>query len=142
MVIAAIRVLQDRRARHRARVSEAERNMTEFQANIDDLDRLYNEMREMKDQYQDQRRFYLDILNTYYPEWAGEVHTNRYSIKLSSNIINDSLSPTIQKIDQNLDELNRKKTYYQNRISETRGLIGQLESVINSIGTEIENFFN
>lgn len=130
------------RENYRRRLAAERRNIDNYQQKVDELDQLYEEMRTKKQEFQDQERAYRDIARHNYADWSGDVYKNRFREKMQGSLIEDAVKPTIRAIDDNLDELNNQKTQYQNRINNTRGVIGYLESGINSLTTQIENLFN
>lgn len=76
-----------------------------------------------------------------YDYWIGD-RLDHYQDLLRADLVNDSLSDYIKKIDQNLDELNNELMRLQNEVYSTEGLIGSIKSALNWLSTKIENLVN
>lgn len=74
-----------------------------------------------------------------YDYWIGE-RLDKYQTLLESELINDRLRHYINRVEQNIDELNRESIRLKNEMYNTEGLIGNVKSTLTSLTTKIENF--
>ena len=90
----------------------------------------------------DMKKDMVSFAHKEYNDWKGNVFDTRYQGKLKNDLVDSKFTKIIQIIDNNLDAINAERTRYQNKILNTQGLIGRIEAAINSLVTEIENWFN
>lgn len=96
---------------------------------------------EHKSELNDLKKKLKSISKEDYDYWIGD-RLDQYKTILKSDLINDSLSDYIKKVDQNLDELNNELMRLQNEVYNTEGIIGNIKSALNWIATKIENLIN
>lgn len=87
---------------------------------------------------------YRDHVNTFSNEnlenFKGNLYKNSYKTKMSSLVAD--YNTVIENIDLNMDKLNTLKTQYENKAYQCNGLIGYLQSTVNSLVHQIENWAN
>ena len=105
-----------------------------------DIDSVYDRMRQdksvMQDYYEEIKRFYKEKFD----KFDGDVYDSRYKIYIEQLVAD--YKKTIKNIDINMDRLNTEKARYENEAYRCNGLIGYLQSAINSIAHQIENWTN
>lgn len=105
-----------------------------------DIDSVYDRMRQdksvMQDYYEEIKRFYKEKFD----KFDGVVYDSRYKIYIEQLVAD--YEKTIKNIDINMDRLNTEKARYENEAYRCNGLIGYLQSAINSIAHQIENWTN
>lgn len=105
-----------------------------------DIDSVYDRMRQdksvMQDYYEEIKRFYKEKFD----KFDGDVYDSRYKIYIEQLVAD--YKKTVKNIDINMDRLNTEKARYENEAYRCNGLIGYLQSAINSIAHQIENWTN
>lgn len=127
---------------YRNRLSEEASRLREYQRKVDALTSLYERMKKKKEEMKALQGDLRSFVNKQYEYWRGNVFNNRYESKAREELAENDYGKMISIIDDNLDEINYKRAYYQNLIYESEGLIGDLEASINSVETQIENWIN
>ena len=113
---------------------------------IENYDYLIRRLKSAKERVAEQKRTFNTInkedkkiyKETY--DWEGQKY-NSFKIKgeVATDFNDDYYKNTLDYV---LDSINNEITRLQNERMEEYGLLGQLGSKINSLGTKIENFFN
>lgn len=113
---------------------------------IENYDYLIRRLKSAKERVAEQKRTFNTINKEdkkIYKEkydWEGQKY-NSFKIKgeVATDFNDDYYKNTLDYV---LDSINNEITRLQNERMEEYGLLGQLGSKINSLGTKIENFFN
>lgn len=127
---------------YRAKLSEETYNLKIYEKKAKSLYDLYHRMKKMKEEMKDLKNLLKSFADEPYEYWQGNVFNTRYKNNVKEELIQNGYSKAIDIIDNNLDEINNKRTYYENLIYESEGIIGKFEACINSIETQIINWFN
>lgn len=80
------------------------------------------------------------FLNENYGTFNGNLHSEVYKVQLKS-LINE-YNVVINNIDINMDRLNTLRAQYENKAYSCDGVIGYLESSINTLTHTIQNWVN
>lgn len=123
-------------------IAQDRANISDYRTKIDEIDQLYQDMRQEKESLSDLKRQLNQLANENYENWQGDIHRQQYIPRVKDQLISGSLTTTIRNVDDNIDALNRAKTEFENRINRTEGVIGHLEGLVNSAWTSIENLMN
>lgn len=115
--------------------------MTVLNNKIERIEKLKAEFVQHKNEFIALEKKLKTISKEDYDYWIG-ARLDNYQDLLAADLITDSLSDYIMKIDQNLDELNNELMRLQNEVYSTEGLIGSIKSALNWISTKIENLMN
>jgi len=131
------------RRRLREKRAELKETQAEKQRCLDmaaAIDLVYKRMKQdkeiMEDYREDIKRFYREK----YDRFDGDVYDSRYKVNIEQ--LKDEYKITIKNIDTNMDRLNTEKARYENEAYRCNGLIGIIQSAINSIVHQIENWTN
>ncbi len=108
---------------------------------IEKIEQLKAELVEHKAELNELRKELKTFSKESYEYWQGD-RLNKYKRLLKDDLVNGNLKTYIQKVDQNLDELNNELMRLQNEVYSTEGLIGNIKSALNWISTKIENLVN
>ncbi len=113
---------------------------------IENYDYLIRRLKSAKERVAEQKRTFNTInkedkkIYKKKYEWKGK---NYDSFKIKGDVATDFNDDYYKNtLDYVLDSINNEITRLQNERMEEYGLLGQLGSKINSLGTKIENFFN
>lgn len=82
------------------------------------------------------RRFSGERINTF----QGALYKDKYIGSMAELI--DGYQKVIDRIDANMDALNMEVVKYENKANEMFGIIGNIQSRINTLSHRIENWFN
>jgi chromosome segregation ATPase len=127
---------------YKKKLSEEAYRMEGYQKKVDVLDSLYKKMKEKKEDMESLQKSLKSFANETYEYWLGNVFNNRYEKNVREELLINGYGKMMTMIDDNLDEINNKRTYYENLIYESKGIIGNVQSCINSVATHIENWVN
>ncbi|MBP1043048.1 DUF5082 family protein [Vagococcus sp. BWB3-3] len=122
---------------------EVERGkVTEYQKKVDDIAEIYEAMKEKKKLMTEQKKSVKTFVSENHVYWKGNLLTDDYQKPVKSGLVNSGYTTIITDIDNNLDELRNKKTEYENKILSSKGIMGSIESSINSLGNSIAKLLN
>ncbi|MBU3099294.1 MULTISPECIES: hypothetical protein [Clostridium] len=127
---------------YKKNLSEEASMMEANQKKADALDSLYKKMKEKKEDMESLQKSLSTFANETYECWLGNVFNTRYEKNVTEELLVNGYGKMLTIIDDNLDEINNKRTHYENLIYESKGIIGNVESCINSVTTHIENWVN
>jgi hypothetical protein len=114
---------------------------TANQAVVYELARIYENMKQAKDDLITQKNDMKSFAQEVYDFWKGEIFITEYrSYLLGQNQASYQL--VVSQVDQNMAIVNNEKTRYENMILRNQGLIGELRAAINSLWTMIENWID
>ncbi len=113
-----------------------------FRAIADKIGRIYNEMKQAKSDLIDQKQNMDQFSQQKYPLWKGNLWANKCEKAMQDSLVSSGYPTLVRQVDANLDALNNAKTDYENRILRNYGILGDLAATINSLYTEIANWFN
>lgn len=105
-----------------------------------DVQSVYDEMYRIKQIIKGYKKDIDALYDETYSNFKGTNFT--YSYKPTVKDLWNAYDDTLNKIDTNLDALNNKKLYYNNKASECLGILGGIESTYNSVATRIANWTN
>lgn len=134
--------IKERIRQYENTIADDRQRINEYNGKIQDIDRIYNEMKIEKDNLVTEKSHVRTLSNETYANWKGDLHSNEYEPLLVDDVLNGSLQTTIRAIDENLDALNDAKTRFENKINRTEGIIGTLQAGVNSLWNEVENLLN
>ncbi|EJO5346369.1 DUF5082 family protein [Clostridium botulinum] len=127
---------------YKKKLSEETYKLEMYQEKVDALYSLYERMKKKKEEMKYLKKSLENFVNESYEYWHGNVFNNRYTNNVKESLLQNGYSKMVTIIDNNLDEINNKKTYYENLIYESKGIIGKFEACINSVETHIVNWVN
>lgn len=133
--------LKNEASSYKAKINEEKSRLEEYKDKASKLDDLYERLKVRKNEMKDLKKSLKSFSENPYDYFEGKVYDNRYRDSIQGLVENDYKN-MIDIIDDNLDEINNKKTYYENQIHESKWIIGNFISALNSIQTQIENWFN
>ncbi|MBD7913264.1 MULTISPECIES: DUF5082 domain-containing protein [Clostridium] len=134
--------LKRRRDSYRKDISEESSKLEDYRAKAKALASLYERMKEKKSEMKSLEKSLDSFVGQSYEFWEGNVYKTRYKNTAKNELVENGYGKMITIIDNNLDEINTKRAYYENLVYETEGIIGKLHSCLNSVITEIENWVN
>lgn len=123
-------------------LSSQKSKLRDYKNKAEALEKLYNRMKSKKEDMEDMKKDMVSFAHKEYNDWKGNIFDTRYQDKLKNDLVDSKFTKIINIIDDNLDAINTERTKYQNKILNTQGLIGRIEAAINSLVTQIENWFN
>ncbi|KYG26016.1 DUF5082 family protein [Alkalihalobacillus trypoxylicola] len=108
---------------------------------IAQLDVIIQDFAQFKSDMQDHRNKFRQLANENYDQWQGRLF-NMSQQNMRANLEFTTLRDYINKVDDNLDELNNERMRLQNQIYSTEGLMGTIKSGMNWLSTKISNLLN
>ena len=105
-----------------------------------DVRAIYNRMAEDKRTIKGYKDSVSSFSKEKYDLFKGKQYGDVYRSKMEALISN--YNTVISNLDSNMDRLNNVVAQYENKAYQCNGLIGYLESSINSLAHTIENWFN
>lgn len=126
---------------YRSKINEEKSRLEEYKEKASKLDDLYEKLKVKKNQMKELKKSLKSFSKKDYDYFEGNVFDYRYKSNIKELVEHD-YKTMIDIIDDNLDEINNKRTYYENQIHESKGIIGNFISTLNSIQRRIENWFN
>lgn len=84
----------------------------------------------------------LDSLKSEQKSYKKDLSEEKANLEMYQEKVDalDSLyDKMITIIDNNLDEINSEKRYYQNLIYQSKGIIGDIQAALNSISVKIQS---
>lgn len=127
---------------NKKKLSEETVKMEGDQKKADVLNSLYKKMKKKKEEMEALQKSLKNFSGKSYEYWQGNVFNSRYENYVKQELLRNGYGKMLSIIDDNLDEINNKRTYYENQIYKSKGIIGNLHAGINSIVTSIENLMN
>lgn len=134
--------LKSKQNSYKKDLSEEKANLEMYQEKVDALDSLYDKMKDKKEEMESLKKSLKSFVNESYDHWKGNVFNDRYETHVRDELLENGYGKMMTIIDNNLDEINSEKRYYQNLIYQSKGIIGDLQSVLNSIAVKIQNWVN
>lgn len=134
--------LKDQKSRYSSNLESEQSNLEYYRAKADALDDIYQRLKEKKKLMKAQKKTMNTFANENYETFKGNTYLNRYQNDLKSELVDNQYNNIITIIDENLDTINNERTRYENLCYNSKGIIGKLESSINSLVTQIENWVN
>lgn len=125
---------------YRSKINEEKSRLEEYKEKASKLDDLYEKLKVKKNQMKELKKSLKSFSKKDYDYFEGNVFDYRYKSNIKELVEHD-YKTMIDIIDDNLDEINNKRTYYENQIHESKGIIGNFISTLNSIQRRIENWF-
>lgn len=120
-------------------LASRQRELEAYQERADYLRGLYNTLLEQKRALISTRNSISNSKSQSYEMWRGETLRTHQAAVDATVGASDTL---VREVDAALDAINTQRAHYENKVSNTQGLIGCLKSVINSLGTQIQNWTN
>lgn len=115
--------------------------VTSLNERIQRIEEIIEEFANYKSDLIDHRNDVRIVSNRDYTYWQGDLFDD-YHDQIKDELVNDSLKEYIRAIDDNLDNLNNEKMRLENEVYNTEGIIGNIKSALNWLGTKIENLLN
>lgn len=101
---------------------------------------VYDRMADDKKAMKEYRNSFKGFANETYGTFRGHLYLESY--KVSTKALLKDYDAVISNIDTNMDRLNLERCKYENKASECWGMIGWLETQINTVAHTIENWIN
>ncbi len=108
---------------------------------IAEIDQIIEDFIQFKSDLKEHRSEFKQLADESHDLWQGELF-DRHQGDMKADLYSSSLKEYINKVDDNLDNLNNERMRLQNEIYSTEGLIGSLRSAINWLSTKISNLLN
>ena len=105
-----------------------------------DVRAVYNRMAEDKKAIKGYRDSVKTFAKEKFTTFKGKLYSDNYKARTDALI--SSYKTLINNLDTNMDRLNNVVAQYENKAYQCNGLIGYLESSINSLVHTIENWVN
>ncbi|EPY2272064.1 hypothetical protein ACXAUS_000865 [Clostridium sporogenes] len=134
--------LKDEVNSYKKKLSEETYKLEMYQEKVDALYSLYERMKKKKEEMKYLKKSLKSFVDESYEYWQGNVFNNRYNNNVREELLKNDYGKMLTIIDNNLDSINNKRTYYENLIYESKGIIGKFQVCINSIETHIVNWLN
>ena len=112
-----------------------------LQDKVDALQRIYNELKDAKNELSALRNGVNHYAGKKYDLWAGHLYDQHFNRFLSRTLCG-SYDYVIREIDRNMAKVNNERARSQNRILRNEGIIGNLKAAINTIVTQIQNWID
>ena len=126
--------------RKRNELKQRQREKKSYLSKAEEIDTLYDSLCDDKESLIRHRNSVRDFARENYKTFSGNLHKNTYYAQMECMLNN--YKTVINRLDENIDRLNTQKAYYENQAYECNGIIGHLQSAINSLVHEIENWTN
>lgn len=127
--------------KYKYKMKQESAKLNDYKGKARELDNLYKRMKVKKDEMKEEQRSIKSYSNKSYQYFKGRIFGNKYQQACISLAYNE-YGRTIDIIDENLDAINRKRTYYENLVYKSEDTIGSIKASLNSIATTIENWVN
>ncbi|MGO5075685.1 hypothetical protein ACTQ4K_17470 [Clostridium sporogenes] len=134
--------LKDEVNSYKKKLSEETYKLEMYQEKVDALYSLYERMKKKKEEMKYLKKSLKSFVDESYEYWQGNVFNNRYNNNVREELLKSDYGKMLTIIDNNLDAINNKRTYYENLIYGSKGIIGKFQACINSIETHIVNWLN
>lgn len=105
-----------------------------------DIGVIYDRLAEDKRVIREYRNSVKTFVREKFDTFSGDLYSNSYKTKMEDLI--SKYDSVISNIDINMDRLNSVRAQYENKAYKCNGVIGYLQSAINSLVHEIENWVN
>ncbi|MBC1886321.1 YwqH-like family protein [Listeria seeligeri] len=133
--------LINKRSKQQKQLSLKEAELVQLDDKISQLKKIKTKLVDLKEEVKDIKKNVKSMVDDEHNYWKGDLKDN-WEDKVKNDLIDDGVKVYIDKIDNNLDEVNIKIMEFENEKYSTEGVIGSLKSGINWLGTQIENLFN
>jgi prefoldin subunit 5 len=112
----------------------------QYQDTAETIRLVYNQLKEKKETIKVLQSDLTNFSRKSFDDFQGRLFEETYQPKLAEVIT--SYQHIIYRIDMNMDDLNWKITEYENKVLDCNAVITVMKVTINSLKTQIENFFN
>lgn len=124
----------------KAELERKEKEKQKYLIIADKIKKIYERMVEDKKLIKSYRNGVKNFQKENYNTFKGYLHENLYIVKIDELLA--YYDTVIKNIDTNMDRLNTTRAEYENKAYQCNGVIGYLQSLINSLLHEIENCIN
>ncbi|MBC1343622.1 DUF5082 domain-containing protein [Listeria welshimeri] len=122
-------------------LSQKKSELGDIEKDIEDLKIIKENLEKVKEEAKESKKNTEALIIENHDRWKG-VLKDKWEIQTETDLINEGIKEYIDKVDRNLDEINLKIMELENKKYNTEGVIGNLRSGLNWLGTQIENFIN
>lgn len=126
----------------RNQLSAEETNATQIKGDIAELESLRDHLRVTRDNIRAHRTTVREYVTSDFPNWRGNVRSRQFLAIARDGLTDRDYRTALRGIQTTLDNANTRRTVLRNKLLDSNSRRDRLLMRINTLNTQIQNFFN